>query len=127
MVFRTLQLTSAPQVQRLEIRKLHDRLVARGYQPPILKNVIQQAYNQISAGVAQPTTLQLNEKQREHVFFHTYYHPNDPPSSIIQQHIRNEMLYRLNRPNLPDLENKESVPISIKRLIVCYHRTPNLG
>jgi hypothetical protein len=127
MVFRTLHLTSTPQVQRLEIHKLYDRLVARGYQPAILKNIIQQTYNQISAGVTQPATLQLNEQKREHVFFHTYFHPNDPPSSIIQKHFRNEMLHRLNKPNLPDLKNKESVPIGIKRLIVCYHRTPNLG
>ena len=125
MIFRTLHLTSSEPVQRIEIRKLYDRLVARGYQPVLLKQMIAQAHSKITSELQQqPTPATTN---RDYLFFHTYYHCDDPSSSVIQQHFRNEMLYRLNRPNLADLKNHESVPIGIKRLIVCYHRPPNLG
>lgn len=114
------------QIQRLEIQKLYDRLIARGYQHDLLKQTIEQAYKKISSEQHQQVPPSDTTK-REHLFFHTYYHPDDPPSSVIQRHFRDVMLHRLNRPNLPDLKNHESVPIGIKRLIVCYHRPPNLA
>ena len=84
MVFRSLNLTSCKQVQRIEIRKLYDPLVARGYQPSLLKQIIEQAHSKITS------KLQLNVEpppatlQRDYLFFHTYYHPDDPSLSVIQ-------------------------------------------
>ena len=127
MVFRTLHLTSSEPIQRIEIRKLYDRLVARGYKPSLLKHIIEQAHKKITSEQLLSTPSAPATDKREHLFFHTFYHPNDPPSSVIQHHFRTEMLHRLNRPSLPDLKNHESVPIGIKRIIVCYHRTPNIG
>jgi hypothetical protein len=113
MIYRTLNFTSSKQIQRLKIRRLYNRLIARGYKPSLLKQMIEKAYKKITNKQDQHVPKELSTK-REHLFYNTYYHPNDPPSSVIQKHFRNEMLYRLNRPNLPDLKNQEYVPIGIK-------------
>jgi hypothetical protein len=126
MVFRTLNLTSSPDIQRMEINKLYHRLIARGYQPSLLKQIIEKAYLHIKINKVNVRQQDTNSI-RDYCFFHTYFHPNDPPSSVIQWIFRREMLNILNKPTLPELRNHKSAPIGIKRLIVCYHRTPNLG
>lgn len=80
MVFRTLHLTSSEKVQRLKIRKLYNRLVARGYQPALLNTIIEQAHAKISKEQVQPKALPPSDLQREHLFFHTYYHPDNDTS-----------------------------------------------
>ena len=127
MVFRTLKLTSSQAIQRIEINQLYHRLIARGYQPSLLKDTIEKAYLTITSSNETTIQNQSTSNARDYIFFHTYFNPDDPPSYVIQKLFRTEMMYALNKPNLFDLKNQESVPIGIKRLIVCYHRTPNLG
>jgi hypothetical protein len=131
MIHRTLTLTSTKSQQIIEMKKLHQRLVARGYESFLIKSLIEKAFRNISEkNQHKEQTLDPSidpEVKRDHIFFHCNYHPNDPPSKTIQHFFRTEMMHRLNKPDLNELKNHESVPIGIKRLIVCYHRAPNLG
>jgi hypothetical protein len=131
MIYRTLTLTSNIDIQTTEIQNLYYRLVARGYQPSMIKPLIEKAYRNImdkkKLDRSSDDPIPPLDQKREHIFFHTMFHPNNPSSKKIQTFFRQEMLYRLNKPNLNDLKNHESVPIGIRRLIVCYHRPPNLG
>ena len=108
-------------LKNISKKKLLNHLTQNGK-----KQIIEKAYLQIKTNKEQ-ISKQDTTSSRDYCFFHTFFHPNDPPSSVIQQIFRREMLYILSKPSLPELRNHKSAPIGIKRLIVCYHRTPNLG
>ena len=122
MIFRTMMLTSCSKTQKIEIQRLFKRLVARGHPPQLLKLLIENAY--IKYANPQP---KVQSDCNDVCFFHTYYHPNDPPSHVIQRIFRQQMLHILNKPKFWELRNHKSCPIGIRRLIIAYHRTPNLG
>ena len=65
-------------------------------------------------------------------FFHLRYHPQDPPSSAIQQAWHEHVSRPRLGAKLADLEflgqnNSRRHRFDMDRLIICYHRPPNLG
>jgi hypothetical protein len=125
MVYRTIRLTSSREDQSRELQNLVRRLTARGYQQSFLTNIINQTYLRIKT----PKPQQNIEKEiEEKCFFHTYYHPDDPPSSAIQTIFQEELLSPIHMwKKLPDLLNHRKARLRVNRLTVAYHRTSNLG
>ena len=122
MIYRTMTLTSCKRMQQIEIRRLYKRLIARGHPPTLLNEMIEKAYYKY----ANPQPKIINDCN-DVCFFHTYYHPDDPPSRVIQRIFNQQMLNILNKPKLWELRNHKSCPIGDRRMIIAYHRTPNLG
>ena len=122
MIYHTMTLTSCPKNQKNEIHRLYKRLLARGHPPQLLNTLIENAYIKY----ATPQTKVINDTN-DLCFFHMYFHPDDPSSRTIQRLFRENMLHILNKPKLWELRNHKSCPIGIKRMIIAYHRAPNLG
>jgi hypothetical protein len=130
MVYRTIRLTSDKAVQSIELQNLVRRLSARGYQQSLLVDIINQTYTHITQSERNTAqTLQLtNDNNNNRCFFHVPYHPNNPKSSEIQKAFEEE----LHRPKqfykiLPDLLNHRKARLGVNKLIIAYHRPPNLG
>jgi hypothetical protein len=130
MVYRTIRLTSRIEKQTEEIQNLVRRLTARGYSQTMLVDIINKTFHRIhnennSTNDASSTTTGQTDKV---CFFHTYFHPKDPKAHEIQQIFQEEMLappkmYK----KLPDLLNHRKAKLGVNKLIIAYHRMPNLG
>jgi hypothetical protein len=129
MVLRILRLTSNATTRKLHIRRFFQRLVARGFQPPTLKPIFDNCLRKYN----KPATIAPQKRNFGHpIILHLPYHPLDPPSSAIQRLFAKHMICsKSNNPygNVPlkDIRNHHGAPIMIDRLIVAYHRPPNLG
>jgi hypothetical protein len=66
-------------------------------------------------------------KLDEHIFFHITYHPQLPPSSAIHQLWRDLVFEPPGEKKFNKLKNTSGFHVPIKRLIVAYHRAPNLA
>jgi hypothetical protein len=141
MIYRTLQLSSNINSQNTDINNLFTRLLARGYEQHFLLKIINKAYNEVQRRISYsntPTVQQLPNTQEidtglgtnteKKVFFHIEYHPEDPTAGFIQNLFYDQIYYQTGLPNLPDLTRPGTrEKIGINRLIVCYHRFPNIG
>ena len=67
------------------------------------------------------------EEKGKRIFIHLKYHPNDPPSSVIQKIFRDCILLPQGEEPLHELKNQQGRKIPLERLIVCYSNHPNLG
>jgi hypothetical protein len=132
MVYRTIRLTSDKATQTIELQNLVRRLKARGYKQSFLVDIINNTYQRIANELINTDTLIKQQTPiidyKKVCFFHTYYHPNDPKSSAIQELFQKEMLsppkmYK----KLPNLLNHRKAKLGTERMIVAYHRMPNLG
>jgi hypothetical protein len=66
-------------------------------------------------------------KLDERIFLHIPYHPQNPSSGTIQ-HLWRDLLHSPpGKECLNQLRNWEGHRVPIKRLIVAYHRNPNLA
>jgi hypothetical protein len=133
MLLRILRLTSNPSTRKYHVQRFFKRLIARGWLAerirPIFDKYILRLNQQHGRLPTAPATS--NEPRQNPVFLHLEYHPLDPPSSSIQQlfdqHVmKSGSMNPYNRP-LAQMKNREGVETGINRLIVCYHRPPNLG
>jgi hypothetical protein len=130
MVYRTIRLTSQREDQANELQQLVRRLRARGYNQTFLINIINATYHRISKELneKETTTIDIDKDVNIPCFLHLYYHPNDPKSSVIQQLFQDEMYHPKKMwKKLPDLLNHRKVRLGVNKLIIAYHRTPNLG
>ena len=131
MIFRIYTLCSDPTDVRARLQDLWNRLLARGYTAdkittPFSKG-IDNARNYID-----PATPAISTKHVPNLFFHLRYHPQDPSPQVLQKAWRDTMaLPPHSRPleTIPvySRDTGEDVPFGIDRLIVSYHRPPNLG
>jgi hypothetical protein len=127
MVYRTLRLTSSPTQQHIEMTNLKTRLLARGYSVLLITEMINKAYQKINNTDSTPIPQNNDDDISKCCFFHMLYHPMDPPSQRLQEIFQNEIFYQSRLPDLPQLLNHLRYPIGINRMIVAYHRPPNLG
>jgi hypothetical protein len=130
MVYRTIRLTSEKHEQAIELQNLVRRLVARGYQQSFLVTIINETYQRINN--TSPPTHVNEQPAKKHVdnvvFFHTYYHPDDPKPFELQKAFQEEMLAPKNMyKKLPDLLNHRKAKLKVDKMLIAYHRTPNLG
>jgi hypothetical protein len=103
------------------------RLTARGYQQALLVDIINTTYQRLAAPPPRQESPDTDPNP-EVCFFHTYFHPDNPKSYEIQQLFQEEMyspkkMYK----KLPDLLNHRKAKLRVNKLIVAYHRTPNIG
>jgi hypothetical protein len=140
MIYRTLRLSSDTRQHQNDINNLLLRLLARGYDQKLLIKLINKAYNDIQRKFSSPQRQEVHEtpprrqiiddldRDDRAVFFHLDYHPQDPPASFIQNAFYDQIYFQHGLPDLPDLTRPfTNDKIGINRLIVCYHRFPNLG
>jgi hypothetical protein len=116
-----------------ELRLFHTRLLDRGYLHedllPLLVKGVDNAVNYLSL----TPTQRLDRKKAkigkldERIFFHITYHPQLPPSSAIQQLWRDLVFEPPGEKKFNELKNTSGFHVPIKRLIVAYHRAPNLA
>jgi hypothetical protein len=129
MLLRIIRLTSEPSTRKAHVQRFFDRLVARGYLATRIKPIFDKCFRKLAAPpVSTPT--QPAEKPNP-VFLHLQYHPLDPPSSTIQKlfekHILKSSSKNPYQPPLAQMKNCDGVATGINRMIVAYHRPPNLG
>ena len=110
-----------------------ERLCKRGYSPseviPVMNDAAKHAesFMQLSSyDKLQKKKKQLESNKRK-LFLHVPYHPQDPPSSVIQRLFTNTILFPAGEEPLFEIRNQENQKITKDGLITCYHRHPNLG
>jgi hypothetical protein len=131
MVYRTLRLTSHKETQTIELQNLVRRLTARGYNQSLLVDIVNTTYQRINKEHRQNTISSTEIPQQtpnKPCFFHTYFHPRDPKAYQIQQIFEEEMLSpKKMYKKLPDLLNHRKAKLGVNKMIIAYHRMPNLG
>ena len=108
------------------------RLLARGYQAPILKPIFQQAIARARAYTG--PTPGTNKDPIGIQLLHLQYHPNNPPSKVLQQGWRDQVSHPRNMMPLQYVRLPRTVgpmrgqkPWGLERMIIAYSRPPNLG
>jgi hypothetical protein len=134
MIKRINTLTTDAGRRRHDIQRFFNRLVARGFLAerlkPVFDAILLHLHNQQRNSIG-PSPQSTDSTATTAAFLHLQYHPLDPPSREIQRLFREHLLFEGSvnpyRPALPDLRNTDGAPLGINRLIVAYHRAPNLG
>jgi hypothetical protein len=130
MVNRLYTLVSDEESINTSIITSFHHLQRRGYQPRDIHPLFQSAINQSKENAlhlppaSDPSDLQKVQKFQ---FFHIEYHPMNLPARTIQSAWRNTIYNPPNKIPLLDIIGQHGVECSIDRLIVAYHRPPNLG
>jgi hypothetical protein len=140
MIYRTIRLSSDNSQHKTDINNLLLRLLARGYDEKLLIQLINKAYRDIrqrhqhtdstNTATSKPRRMIIDDLERDDrvVLFHLDFHPQDPPASFIQNSFYDQIYFQHGLPDLPDLTRPDTQEkIGLNRLIVCYHRFPNLG
>jgi hypothetical protein len=128
MVHRTIRLTTQRNDQAIELQNLVRRLMARGYQQQLLTSIINDTYKRLQSTNNTANALDQTKSQTDICFFHTTFHPDDPKPHEIQQIFQEEMYSPPTMwKRLPDLLNHRKAKLGVKRLLIAYHRSPNLG
>ena len=86
-----------------------------------------EAFIQKSEEVRAAEKRQKQEDNKKRIFFHLKYHPNDPPSSVIQRIFRECIMHPPGELPFHELRNNCGQEIPLERLTVCYSTHPNLG
>jgi hypothetical protein len=131
-ITRIYRLTSDSNVCQDNINALYLRLKARGHKSDKLLPLFKDALHRLHTRSLQPETpaegTTEEETDEKRVFFHLPFHPMDPPSNQVQRLFREEMqLPRGSNVPLSMIPNHKNARLGTNRLIVCYHRPPNLG
>lgn len=121
--------TDATDVQQKTLQ-FFQRLAARGHNRDVLRPIFSQAIVRVkklqpAPDPDEPTQPRLADNNR--IFFHLTYHPEDPPAREIQRRWREHIAAPSRSTPLPFLRNHHDFRIHLNRMIVCYHRPPNLG
>jgi hypothetical protein len=123
-VLRIYRLNSKQETCRVHTEKLYYRLRARGYKAKDLQEIFSKAILRAKDG---ENKLDSSDIEPRPVFFHLPFHPMDPPSNEIQKLFQQHVLAPPYKPLLPTLLNHKKAPLGTNRLIVAYHKQPNLG
>jgi hypothetical protein len=132
-ILRIYQLCSLSDDIDKELSLFYRRLLVRGYKPDKLLPLFEKGINNAI------TYLSLSPEQREakkkakigrldqRIFLHLPYHPQNPPSRFVQHLWRDLVFSPPGEKELTKLTNWEGHHVPIQRLIVAYHRNPNLA
>ena len=132
-ILRIYQLCSLSEDIDKELSLFYRRLLNRGYKQEILIPLLEKGINNAI------TYLSLSPEQREskkkaktgrldqRIFLHLPYHPQNPSSNFVQRLWQDLVFSPPNQDKLTELTNWEGHHVPIKRLIVAYHRNPNLA
>ena len=132
-ILRIYQLCSRSKDIDKELSLFHKRLLNRGYATnqliPFFEKGINNAISYLSQTQEQRDAVKKAKvgKSDERIFLHIPYHPQNPSSGFVQNIWRNLVLSPPGKENLNQLTNWEGHHVPIKRLIIAYHRNPNLA
>ena len=132
-ILRIYQLCSRSKDIDKELSLFHKRLLNRGYATnqliPFFEKGINNAISYLSQTQEQRDAFKKAKvgKSDERIFLHIPYHPQNPSSGFVQNIWRNLVLSPPGKENLNQLTNWEGHHVPIKRLIIAYHRNPNLA
>ncbi len=127
------QLCSLSEDVDKELSLFYKRLLNRGYLTPKLIPLFEKGINNAILYLSltpQQQELQAETKMGksdERILFHIPYHPQNPPSGFIQQLCQDLLHLPPGKESLNQLRKWEGHRIPIKRIIVAYHRNPNLA
>jgi hypothetical protein len=132
IIYRIYTLCSDPLDIRHRLQDFWNRLLARGYDLAKIRLPFEKGIANAKAFLNTTAALPAVDPPTP-LFFHLQYHPQDAPSSVIQQAWKDLVaLPRYSQPlaSLPVRSREErgkTYPFKSDRLIVCYSRPPNLG
>jgi hypothetical protein len=111
------------------IKDLYRALLRRGYQPAVLKPLLQKAISHTKETLNRlgPATTSSSKDLRYAMLLHLRYHPLNPSSKELQHLWRTHISEPLYGRPLAELRNYNRIPLGINRLIIAYSRPPNLG
>jgi hypothetical protein len=131
MIFRIYTLCSDLTDVRVRLQDFWNRLLARGYTAITITTLFSKGIDNARRYIdpAIPATM------TEHVpnlFLHLRYHPQDPAPEVLQRAWKDTMALPHNSCSLATIpvrsqDTTGTVPFGIDRLIISYHRPPNLG
>ena len=130
MLWRFKELCSKRADQRRHINEFFRQLLVRGYDRPGLTPLFNEALRSM---YAPPNAALLPLPQPERppdvhpLYFRLQYHPNDPPSKLLQKIWRTTLYQPPGSRPLSDLDSSHRRgKIATNRMITCYSRAPNL-
>jgi hypothetical protein len=126
--YRIQRLTSDPAERIDQCRRLFHRLCMRGYSPKTLQPLFEFAVTKTAELQSiVPCTMMPPEPPEQPLFLHVPFHPCDPMADKLQRIFRDRILIPKNQMPLSQICNLDGNTIPISRMIVAYHRPPNLG
>jgi hypothetical protein len=132
IIYRIYTLCSDPADIRYRLQDFWNRLLARGYDGAKIRTPFEKGIANAKAFVNAPAPEPEIDPPSP-LFFHLQYHPQDPPSSVIQQAWKEFVSLPSRSQPLASLpvrsreKQGKTIPFKSDRLIVCYSRPPNLG
>jgi hypothetical protein len=125
-VHRIIRLTTSEINVKTSIQKLYERLLYRGYRRSLLLQVIRDTYKKLQSN-DRPNNTRDQLDISKTIIMHLTYHPLDPPSNRIQEIFSDKINHPYRLAPLPQIKNHKNEEIGINRLLVAYHRPPNIG
>ena len=133
-ILRIFHLCSQAQDITKELNAFFEAILARGYQASTIKPIFEKAINNAKNYIKYPVKhrerkkLRQNElSTRERLFFHVPFHPNNPPSQVLQHLWHTKVYHPPGKLPLNKLTNREGETIFTNQLVIAYSRAPNLG
>ncbi len=132
-ILRIYQLCSQSKDINKELSLFHTHLQNHGYASkkllPLFKKGITNAIFYLSQTQEQGNAIKKAKigKLYQGIFLRIPYHPQNPSSGFVQNLWQNLVLLPPGKENLNQLTNWEGHHVPIKRLIIAYHRNPNLA
>ncbi len=125
MMLRFFRLSSDPMTAQADVRRLLQRLVARGYAPRELNHIMKDAYQSLLKRRLAATVPQQPELAQ--LYLHLPFHPGNPSSREIQKIFTETMANPPGKCPLAELQNSAGCQFDEHRLIVAFSRQRNLG
>ena len=126
---RIFTLVSSKTDRRKHFNQFLRRLLSRGYTRrqvmPIFQRAAAKEHDRRNHELMVERALDPDKPKT--LFFHLRYHPNDPPSRVIQEHWKDIVTEPPNGKKYEDIKNNRGHELGKTRLIVAYRRPPNLG
>jgi len=132
-VLRIFQICSVHEDREQRLNQFLERLLNRGHQEstllPLFKKAIDNAIEYLSKSDEEKLAAKelKAEAARKRVYFHVPYHPNNPTAATIQRLWRLHVAEPVGELPLNKMENIDGAEVEIEKMIVAYHRAPNLG
>lgn len=130
-VLRIYRLTTEKSEILKSTQQFYQRLRARGYSSYILQPIFNIAYTnalkQTSPNLNNTIKNQTTNKIEKSILFHVPFHPKDPPSRLIQQLFKTNMIQPPGAISLPFISNRNNSYFDISKLTIAYSRQLNIG
>lgn len=132
-VLRILQLCTREADLQQHLDAFFYRMLDRGHQQqtllPLFNKAIQNAQRYLSKSEDERLAAkkQRSAAAARQVYLHLPYHPDNPSPGTIQRLWREHVSYPPGDTPLTEMKNKEGHSIEVDRMVIAFHRAPNMG